>query len=54
MKEYRQWAILFKQKNANQKSSVIGCGWRSYEGAPDFYTTLSLKAMLSNSPVSLG
>lgn len=51
MKKYRQWAILLKQKMRIQRAILFGVGWRSYEDAPDFYTTISLKALLSNSHI---
>ncbi|MBH8571519.1 polysaccharide pyruvyl transferase family protein [Nostocaceae cyanobacterium CENA369] len=49
MKEYRQWAILLKQKIQINRAVLFGVGWRKYEElSPDFYTKISLKAVLSN------
>lgn len=48
MREYKQWKISFKQKMQIGRAVLLGVGWKSYEEAPDFYTSLSLKAVLSN------
>ncbi|WP_017317159.1 polysaccharide pyruvyl transferase family protein [Mastigocladopsis repens] len=48
MKEQRQWMILLKQKMQIRRAVLLGVGWRSYEQTPDFYTSLSLKTVLSN------
>ncbi len=48
MNEYKQWRISFKQKIQLGRAVLFGVGWRKYQDAPNLYSKISLKAVLSN------
>lgn len=48
MNEYKQWRVSLRQKIQLGRAVLFGVGWRKYQDAPNLYSKISLKAVLSN------
>lgn len=48
MNEYKQWRVSLRQKIQLGRAVLLGVGWRKYQDAPNLYSKISLKAVLSN------
>ena len=48
MNYYKQWKVSLLQKIVLRKATLLGVGWQTYQGDPNFYTKISLRAALSS------